>query len=130
MLIGSGIQIMKYYLDITKSEQRARLRDRRTDPLKQWKTSPVDAAALKHWKDYTGARDRMLAATSSRESPWIVVRADDKRAARLNVIRDLIPRLVCPETDKHLASPDRSIVFHYDAAHGDRKQLARYTKTR
>jgi hypothetical protein len=67
----------------------------------------------------------MLAATSSRESPWIMVRADDKRAARLNVIRDLISRLACPETDKHLAPPDRRIVFPYDAANVNREQLAR-----
>ena len=125
MLIGSGIQIMKYYLDISKGEQTGRLHDRKINPLKQWKTSPIDAVALKHWKDYTKARDRMLAATSSPESPWIVVRADDKRAARLNIIRDLISRLACPETNKHLASPDRSIVFPYAAKHADRQQLAR-----
>ena len=125
MLIGSGIQIMKYYLDISKGEQTERLHDRKIDPLKQWKTSPIDAVALKHWKDYTKARDRMLVATSSPESPWIVVRADDKRAARLNIIRDLISRLACPETNKHLASPDRSIVFPYAARHADRQQLAR-----
>jgi len=123
MLIGSGIQIMKYYLDISKNEQKTRLRDRKTDPLKQWKTSPIDAVAVKHWKHYTDARDRMLETTSSPESPWIVVRADDKRAARLNVIRDLISRLACPETDKHLASPDRNIVFPYHAKRADRRQL-------
>ena len=87
MLIASGIQIMKYYLDISKDEQKMRLRDRKTDPLKQWKTSPIDAVAIKHWKRYTDARDRMLTATSSPESPWVVVRADDKRAARLNVTK-------------------------------------------
>ena len=125
MLIGSGIQIMKYYLDISKNEQKTRLRDRKTDPLKQWKTSPIDAVAVKHWKHYTDARDRMLETTSSPESPWIVVRADDKRAARLNVIRDLISRLACPETDKHLASPDRNIVFPYHAKRADRRQLTR-----
>lgn len=125
MLIGSGIQIMKYYLDISKDEQKARLRDRKTDPLKQWKTSPIDAVALKLWTDYTSARDRMLAATSSPKSPWIVVRADDKRVARLNVIRDLISHLACLETDKHLASPDRRVVFPYDAARADRQHLAR-----
>ena len=125
MLIGSGIQIMKYYLDISKNEQKTRLRDRKTDPLKQWKTSPIDAVAVKHWKHYTDARDRMLETTSSPESPWIVVRADDKRAARLNVIRDLISRLACPETDKHLASPDQNIVFPYHATRADRRQLPR-----
>lgn len=55
MLIGSGIQIMKYYLDISKEEQDARLRDRKIDPLKQWKRSPIDAVAIKHWKHYTNA---------------------------------------------------------------------------
>jgi Polyphosphate kinase 2 (PPK2) len=55
MLIGSGIQILKYWLDIGKKEQKRRLRDRRHDPLKQWKTSPIDDVALKHWDAYTEA---------------------------------------------------------------------------
>jgi hypothetical protein len=87
MLIGSEIQILKYYLDIGKKEQKRRLRDRRHDPLKQWKTSPIDEVAVKHWDDYTEARDQVLARTSSPLSPWIVVRADDKHLAQLNVIR-------------------------------------------
>jgi polyphosphate kinase 2 len=124
-LIGSGIQIMKYYLDIHKKEQKARLEDRKIDPLKQWKTSPIDAVALKHWDDYTKARDRMLAATSSKLSPWIVVHADDKKAARLNIIRDLISRLACPETDKHLATPNRSIVVPYERKQAGGRLLAR-----
>ena len=114
MLIESGIQILKYYLDISKDEQRRRLRDRRHDPLKQWKTSPIDKMALKYWDAYTEARDIMLARTSTSLSPWIVVRADDKRAAHLNVIRDLLSRLHCPKTDKHQATPDRDVVFPYD----------------
>ena len=117
MLIGSGIQILKYYLDIGKKEQKRRLRDRRRDPLKQWKTSPIDDVALKHWDAYTEARDLMLARTSTPLSPWIVVRADDKHIAHLNVIRDLLARLACPKTDKHLAVPDLNVVFPYDEAH-------------
>lgn len=117
MLIGSGIQIMKYYLDISKKEQKKRLKDRQNDPLKQWKNSPIDAVAVKYWEQYTEARDVMFARTSTPLSPWIVVRADDKRVARLNVIRDLITRLACPETDKHLAAPDLSVAFPYDGAH-------------
>jgi polyphosphate kinase 2 len=116
MLIGAGIQILKYYLDIGKKEQKGRLRDRRHDPLKQWKTSPIDEVALEHWDDYTEARDQMLARTSSPLSPWIVVRADDKHLAHLNVIRDLLARLACPQTDKHLAVPDLDVVFPYDEA--------------
>ena len=117
MLIGAGIQIMKYYLDISKREQKKRLYDRRHDPLKQWKRSSIDEVALKYWDQYTEARDRMFARTSNRLSPWIVVRADDKSTARLNVIRDVIARLACPETNKHLAVPDPNVVFPYDEAH-------------
>ncbi|RTL51741.1 MAG: polyphosphate kinase 2 [Bradyrhizobiaceae bacterium] len=116
MLIGSGIQILKYYLDIGKKEQKGRLRDRRHDPLKQWKTSSIDEVAVKHWDDYTEARDQMLARTSSPLSPWIAVRADDKQLAHLNVIRDLLSRLACPQTDRHQAVPDLNVVFPYDEA--------------
>ena len=62
MLIHDGITVLKYYLDITKEEQKERLADRRKDPLKQWKLSPIDAKAPKLWKDYSKARDRMLRA--------------------------------------------------------------------
>ena len=116
MLIAAGMQIMKYYLDITKKEQKKRLRDRRVDPLTQWKTSRIDEVAVKHWRDYTEARDQMLARTSSPVSPWIVVLADDKHSTRLNVIRDIISRLACPETNKHVAVPDPNVVFRYDEA--------------
>jgi polyphosphate kinase 2 (PPK2 family) len=60
MLIGSGIQIFKYYLDIGKKEQKKRLRNRRKDPLKQWKVSPIDDVAVRYWDAYTRARDEML----------------------------------------------------------------------
>ena len=117
MLIGAGIQILKYYLDISKKEQKQRLRARRQDALKQWKTSPIDEVALERWDDYTEARNQMLARTSSPVSPWIAVRADNKHTAHLNVIRDLLARLACPQTDKHLAVPDLDVVFPYDEAH-------------
>jgi polyphosphate kinase 2 (PPK2 family) len=124
MLIGAGLQIIKYYLDISKKQQERRLRDRRSDPLTQWKISPVDKVALKRFDEYTEARDRMLKRTSSPLSPWIVVRADDKRVARLNVIRDLVARLACPETDKHVSVPDLDIVFPYDEVHARAGLLA------
>ena len=124
MLIGSGIQVLKYYLDISKKEQKRRLRDRRHDPLKQWKTSPIDEVALEHWDDYTEARDQMLTRTSSPLSPWIVVRADDKHLAHVNVIRDLLARLACPQTDKHLAVPDIDVVFPYSETRAQAELLA------
>ena len=124
MLIGSGIQIVKYYLDISKKEQKRRLKARHDDPLKQWKISPIDKVAIEHFDDYTQARDEMLTRTSSPLSPWIIVRADDKHSARLNVIRDLLSRLACPETEKHLAIPDPEFVFAYDRAHAKAGLLA------
>lgn len=117
MLIGDRLKIIKYYLDIGKKEQKKRLQSRANDPLTQWKTSPIDHVALDKWDAYTEARDVMLARTSSPLSPWIVVHADDKRSARLNVIRDLIARLSCSETRKLLAVPDLKVVFPYDEAH-------------
>jgi polyphosphate kinase 2 len=125
MLIASGIQIMKYYLDISKKEQKKRLRARRTDPLTQWKSSPIDRVAVKYWQAYTDARDRMLARSSSPVAPWIIVRADDKRRARLNVIRDMLSRLECPAKEKHLAVPDPRVVFPYDEEHMKAELLAR-----
>jgi polyphosphate kinase 2 len=114
MLVDSGIQILKYYLDISQDEQRRRLEERRTDPLKQWKVSPIDQVALKHWNAYSRARNKMLARTSNDVTPWFVVRADHKREARLNVIRHILARIDCPEKDEHAASPDVQIVFPYD----------------
>jgi polyphosphate kinase 2 len=90
LLVQSGFTILKYYLDISKDEQKRRLRDR--DPLKQWKNSPLDRKATRHWEKYSKERNAMLARTHSVYAPWVVVRADDKPAARLGVIRDLLTR--------------------------------------
>ncbi|MBX3497427.1 MAG: polyphosphate kinase 2 [Parvibaculum sp.] len=116
MLTGSGIQLVKYYLDITKPEQKERLAARAKDPLKQWKISPIDHVALKHWHDYSRARDEMLARTHTLSAPWNIVRADDKRAARLNVIRDLLSRVDYRGKNAKIAVPDRKIVFAFDPA--------------
>lgn len=114
LLINSGINLIKYYLDISKHEQQKRLQKRRTDPLTQWKSSPIDEVAIAHWDNYTQARDNMLEHTSIETSPWIIVKADNKRLARLNIIRDLLSRVECPDSDEHYCNPDRAIVFPYD----------------
>lgn len=116
LLIRSGIHLFKYYLDIDKAEQKRRLAARRKDPLKQWKISPIDQAALKHWKDYSNARDTMLARTSNAASPWVIVRANNKRLTRLNLIRDLLSRMdYRTKARSRLLTPDRKIVFSFDA---------------
>jgi len=114
MLVNSGIKIIKYYLDIDKDEQRKRLQERRDNPLKQWKISPIDDAAQKCWKKYSVARDAMFARSHNLVTPWYIVRADDKNIARINVIKHLLMTLAAPATDIELAQPDNAIVFAYD----------------
>ncbi len=101
MLVQSGITVIKYYLDIDRKEQKKRLEARHDDPLKQWKISPIDDKAIKHFDDYTEARDKMLRATDSAAAPWMVVRAGDKKAARLAIIADLITRVDYEDAVKH-----------------------------
>jgi polyphosphate kinase 2 len=125
MLVGSGTQIFKYYLDISKSEQKKRLADRRVDPLKQWKISPIDKSALRRWDDYSTARNDMLTRTHSEDLPWHVVQADDKKQARLNVIRHLMARVDCPDKDAHLALPDPDVVFDFADEHIQSGRIAR-----
>ncbi|MGZ8184667.1 MAG: polyphosphate kinase 2 [Methylobacter sp.] len=114
MLVKSGIKLLKYYLDISKDEQKKRLQDREQDPLKQWKSSPIDKAAHKHWDEYSLARNIMLARTHHLIAPWIVVRADDKKTARINVIKDMLCRLDYKGKDEGLVLPDADIVFNYE----------------
>jgi len=125
MLVRSGVHLIKYYLDISKDEQKRRLKARKKDPLKQWKSSPIDDEAIKHWKDYSRARNEMLARSHSKAAPWTVVRADDKRLARLNVIKDLLGRLHYTGKDQRLIRPDPQIVFSYNVSNVDDGQLAK-----
>ena len=113
MLIHDGIQLFKYYLDISREEQQARLKARRTDPLTQWKVSPIDAVALKHWDDYSAARNEMLARSHTALAPWTIVRANIKKLARLNVIRDLLNRTEYKGKTPDYILPDPEIVFPY-----------------
>ncbi len=116
MLVNSGIRLFKYYLDIDRHEQAQRLTERRHDPLSQWKTSPVDKVALKHWDDYTHARDEMLRRTHSPHAPWHIVRAADKHTARLNLIRHLLAHLHYRKKEHGLLAFDPAIVFAFDEA--------------
>lgn len=124
MLIRSGIKLMKYYLDIDREEQAKRLEDRRHDPLKQWKISPIDARAQALWPEYSEARDAMLARTHDPLSPWTIVRAEDKRTARLNLITDLLTRLHYDDKIDEILRPDPEIVFKYDRSYHDIGMIA------
>lgn len=125
MLVRSGVKLFKYYLDISKDEQKRRLEDRKTDPLKRWKTSPIDDQAIKYWKAYSIARDEMLARTHNQMAPWTLVLANNKRLARLNIIKDLLGRLHYTDKDERLTHPDPQIVFAYDISNLENGQLAK-----
>ena len=124
MLVRSGISLIKYYLDISKAEQKRRLASRRKDPLKQWKVSPIDDQAVSLWADYSKARNEMLERTGE-VIPWSVVRADDKRVARLNVIKDMLHRLHYAGKDDSLVQPQADIVFPYEGKHLQRGSIAK-----
>jgi polyphosphate kinase 2 (PPK2 family) len=117
MLVRDGIALRNYYLDITRKEQKKRLAERIVDPLKQWKSSPIDAAATKKWHAYSKARDAMFARTHTLHSPWHVVCANDKKLCRLNVIRDILNRVDYDGKKQKLTVPDADIVFPFDPVH-------------
>ncbi|HEY8881729.1 MAG TPA: polyphosphate kinase 2 [Roseateles sp.] len=93
MLQRSGIQLIKYWFSISDDEQRVRFLGRIHDPLKQWKLSPMDLESRRRWEEYTRAKEVMLERTHTPESPWWVVKADDKKRARLNCIHHLLSQM-------------------------------------
>ncbi|MBC7739688.1 MAG: polyphosphate kinase 2 [Candidatus Saccharibacteria bacterium] len=116
LLVHCGITLIKYYLDISKDEQSKRLRERRDDPLSQWKLSPIDAKATKLWDHYSDARNEMLMRTHTVAAPWTIIKADNKPAARIGVIRDILTRLEFDGGGKKTSSPDPDIVFRFNEA--------------
>ncbi|BFM22171.1 polyphosphate kinase 2 [Gilvimarinus japonicus] len=117
LLSKSGIQVIKYYLDIGKDEQKKRLQDRRDDPLKQWKISPIDASAQAHWRDYSEARNAMLLQTHSAACPWTVVNANNKKRARLAVIRHLLQQVESPVRVFDYVEPNPEVIFTFEQKH-------------
>jgi polyphosphate kinase 2 len=90
MLVRSGIVLIKYWFSVSDEEQERRFQDRMDKPTKRWKLSPMDLESRKHWADYSRAKDEMFAVTDTKQVPWFVVNAEDKKSARLNVIRHLL----------------------------------------
>jgi polyphosphate kinase 2 len=90
MLLRSGIRLIKYWFSVSDEEQERRFQDRMKNPTKRWKLSPMDLESRKHWAEYSRAKDEMFAVTDTKQSPWFVVNAENKKCARLNVIRHLL----------------------------------------
>ena len=91
--IAGGIQLIKYWFEVSQEEQTRRFKDRAQDPRKVWKLSPMDLESHRRWYDYSRARDAMFAATDTEISPWHVIQANDKRRARLNCIAHLLDQV-------------------------------------
>ncbi|MEO5333221.1 MAG: polyphosphate kinase 2 [Magnetococcus sp. YQC-5] len=114
MLVESGIHLTKFWFSVHRSSQEKRFASRETDPLKVWKLSPVDQEALDHWDHYSQARDDMLSRTNFPESPWTVIRSDNKKLARINSIRFFLSQFDYDHKDLSLLTLDPGIVQSVD----------------
>ncbi|MGR9089314.1 MAG: polyphosphate kinase 2 [Gammaproteobacteria bacterium] len=119
MLYEDGLEVIKLWFSISKKVQAERFDSRRSDPLKQWKISPVDEHAQQRWNLYTKYKENMFSKTHTSYSPWIIVRANDKKRARLEGIRHVLSTLEYDgKDDPHTSlSPDPEIVQRYHRAH-------------
>lgn len=110
-LIRSGIHLMKFWFSVSQKEQQRRFETRKVHPLKQWKLSPVDMASLDKWDDYTRAKEAMFYSTDINESPWITIKSDCKKRARLNAMRYVLNRIPFDDkNDKRIGSVDPLLV--------------------
>jgi polyphosphate kinase 2 len=111
MLTRSGLRLFKFWFSVTREEQARRFKARETDPLKQWKLSPIDKASLDKWDDYTEAKEAMFFYTDTADAPWTIVKSDDKRRARLEAMRRFLHDLPYPGKDESVVhEPDPLIV--------------------
>ena len=114
-IVDDGIQLIKYWLEVSEPEQKRRFEARITDPVRQWKLSPTDLCSRSRWFEYSRARDMMLEATDTEFAPWHIVPSDDKRRARLNCIRHLLGLIPYKEVKrKKVKLPKRSKKDAYD----------------
>jgi len=114
-VVDGGILLIKYWLEVGDDEQKARFEARMDDPLRQWKLSPMDLPSRERWFAYSRARDAMLEATDTEHAPWNIVRSDDKRRARLNVITHLLESIPYEKVPRDKVKlPERSKKGAYD----------------
>lgn len=111
MLVNSGVRLVKYWFSVSRQEQMRRFISRRDDPLKQWKLSPLDIRSLDRWDDYSEAKTVMFSHTDTSETPWVVIKSDDKKRARINCLRHFLTLLEYPEKNAQVAcAPDPLLV--------------------
>jgi len=110
MLIRAHIRLLKFYYSVSKNEQARRFSKRTNDPLRQWKLSSVDQESQDKWDDYTHSKEDMFFFTSTADSPWIIIKSDDKKRARLNAMRCLLSHVDYPDKRSELLEYDTRIV--------------------
>ncbi len=111
MMVRSGIKLYKYWFSVSREEQARRFKSRETDPLKQWKLSPIDKASLTKWDDYTEAKEAMFFYTDTADAPWTIIRSIDKKRARINCIQHFLSTLDYPGKDHDVVKgPDPRVV--------------------
>jgi polyphosphate kinase 2 len=111
MFVRSGVRLYKYWFSVTREEQKRRFRARETDPLKQWKLSPIDKASLDKWDEYTEAKEAMFFNTDTADAPWTIIKSDDKKRARLNCMLHFLSSLPYDNKDHRVVvGPDPLIV--------------------
>jgi polyphosphate kinase 2 len=126
-LVRSGIHLLKFWFSVSCKEQRRRFKERQVHPLKQWKLSPIDLASLDKWDDYTKAKEAMFFHTDTADSPWTVVKSDDKKRARLNAMRYLLLSLPYTGKDlKRIGAVDQLLVGRANFIH-ERGESTSYT---
>lgn len=110
-LVNSGIHLIKFWFSVSRKEQRRRFKEREIHPLKQWKLSPIDLASLDKWDEYTKAKEAMFFHTDTSECPWIIIKSDCKKRARLNAMRYVLNKLDYKGKDiRNISPPDPLIV--------------------
>ena len=120
MLVDSGITVTKFWFSVTQSEQRTRFIIRQVDPVRQWKLSPMDLESLDKWDAYTEAKEQMLLRTDTDHAPWMTIKSNDKKRARLEAMRYFLSRFEYPGKDKSVVgSPDPRLVTRGIDAVGD-----------
>lgn len=104
-LVQSGVYLIKFWFSVSRKEQRRRFKERELHPLKQWKLSPIDLASLDKWDDYTKAKEAMFFHTDTADSPWTVIKSDDKKRARINAMRYVLHSLPYKDKDQKRIGP-------------------------
>lgn len=118
MLVESGIHLIKFWFSVGEAEQRRRFLERRTDPVKRWKLSPTDIASLDKWNDYTQAKEAMFQFTDTKVAPWTVVKSNDKKRARIEVLRWVLTQFDYPGKNASvLGAPDPLIIGSPDSVY-------------